>query len=151
MLRSSITFYYDIPTYSVITYNVLTAGAVSLLLRPPEQCWRLVWALRSTAQAAGAVEAAGAVISYTRLGSSLSLYQCLGNASVSNVFTMSQSRFDQTLNVLACLMSWHLCLGKCLCLRKKCLDSITGLCSLAQREAGCFGWAWRGSRFPTHY
>jgi len=38
---------------------------------------------------------------------------------------MSQSRLDQIRNVLARLMSRYLCLGQCLCLRKKCLDSIT--------------------------
>ena len=36
------------------------------------------------------------------------------------------SRLDQIRNVSARLMSWYLCLGQCLCLRKKCLDFMTG-------------------------
>jgi len=37
----------------LFSYNILTTGAISLLLHPPEQCCRLVWALHSTALVAG--------------------------------------------------------------------------------------------------
>ena len=36
-----------------------------------------------------------------------------------------EGMMEEMLNVLARLMSRHLCLGQCLCLRIKCLDSIT--------------------------
>ena len=56
------------------------------------------------------------LLSFYGCNASLKLH--IGNVLVSNILTTSQSRRNLILNILACLVSWHLCLGKCLCLGK---------------------------------